>query len=282
MQVAAVIVLYNPDSEVWPNIYQCSSQVEKVYLIDNSESPGAYLGHESDTANIFYFWNGGNRGIAYALNRGAEIALSDGYTYLLTLDQDSFPEDGMVKTLLDSFSVINGSIGIVAPGELVGVDLNAAVTGKPFQVQTVWTSGNLLNLDAYRLVGAFRDDLFIDFVDHEYCLRLNKSGYGVFRVPGARLRHCLGVNSWRIVLFGRSFWVTNHAPLRRYYIMRNRLLVRSLYIDEFPKFFRKDRLFMVLEILAVLFFEKKKWEKILMLNRGVRDFKSGYFGKYNG
>jgi len=44
------------------------------------------------------------------------------------------------------------------------------------------TSGNLLNLHAVKQIGGFSEDLFIDRVDQEYCLRLRMNNFRVIQV----------------------------------------------------------------------------------------------------
>ena len=236
-----------------------------------------------ENQKVTYIWNGQNMGLAYALNQGAELAINEGWRYLLTLDQDSAVESGMVEALLSVTGELeHRKIGILAPGELIGLYLTPFGNRNLKKSLTVWTSGSLLSLAAYQKVGPFRDDLFIDFVDHEYCLRLSAAGFGIYRVRGARMTHGYGEDCRKTSLFGRSFWITNHSPLRRYYIMRNRLLVRSLYRRTFPGFFRKDQLCMLMEIFSVLFFERQKWAKFRMMARGVRDYRRGTLGEYRG
>lgn len=279
--VAAVIVLYHPANEVAFNVRACLAQVDHLYLIDNTEPPSPVANSLTD-ARISLVSNGRNMGLAYALNQGADRALANGYRWLLTLDQDSCVEPGMVDALLAAYGPGLEDACMLAPGELVGSDLPSTVARKVSKVISVWTSGSLLSLTAYQAVGPFRNDLFIDFIDHEYCLRANSKGWAIYRVPGARLRHRLGEKARRFVLMGRSVWITNHAPLRRYYIMRNRLLVKSWYATSFPQFFRKDRMCMLMEMLTVLFCEKQKMQKFRMMLRGVRDYRRGVLGEYRG
>jgi GT2 family glycosyltransferase len=56
----------------------------------------------------------------------------------------------------------------------------------------VITSGNLLKVSAFERIGGFREDLFIDSVDFDFCLRLKKSGYRIMRCNQAILYHSLG------------------------------------------------------------------------------------------
>ncbi len=142
---------------------------------------------------------------------------------------------------------------------------------------TPMTSGCLLSLDAYREVGPFRDDLFIDFVDNEYCLRLRKMGFQVLRANGAMLQHSVGDTH----KYG-PFIATNHSPLRRYYKTRNRFWVFREYVKDFPGHCLFDLVRLVKEIVSIILFEGEKLAKLRMMWRGWCDFLRGRFGRYDG
>jgi rhamnosyltransferase len=276
-RVAAVVVLYHPGPEVVENIRTWADQVAELYAIDNSEAPEAGITESLGTLqNMTYLPMGENRGVAAALNAGAELAVAAGYDFLLTMDQDSRAMPEMVEQMLCCMSLEAGeNIGIIAPFHVtrgrVFVDKSAPCE----DVMTPMTSGSLLNLRAYRVAGPFRDDLFIDFVDNEYCLRLRKSGFSVFRANRAILYHRVGDTR----KYG-PFVATNHPPLRRYYKTRNRFLVNRLYRRDFPGHCLFDRVRLAKEVVSILFFEREKTAKFRMMWRGYIDYRHGRFGKY--
>jgi len=54
------------------------------------------------------------------------------------------------------------------------------------------SSGSLVPLDVIDKVGGMEEELFIDQVDTEWCLRARSMGYRVFGAFGAILEHRLG------------------------------------------------------------------------------------------
>jgi rhamnosyltransferase len=132
-----------------------------------------------------------------------------------------------------------------------------------------------LNLQVYLDAGQFRDELFIDFVDNEYCLRLRRRGFSVLRADQAVLYHSVGDTR----RYG-PFIATNHSPLRRYYKTRNRFLVNRLYRRDFPGHCLFDRVRLTKEIFSILIFEGGKLAKLCMMWRGYLDYRRGRFGKY--
>jgi len=280
-KVAAVVVLYNPDNNVYENIMSYVDQVEAVYVVDNSDMEVNWLSEIKFQEKIKYLSNGCNLGIARALNIGAEWAIRDGYDYLLTCDQDSTASDGMVDALLRCIDPLEVSkIAIVSPFHLTDIDTIPCGNPSWEEVLTAWTSGNLLNLDIYRTVGPFRDDFFIDFVDHEYCLRLQSLKFRVLRSNQAVLKHCIGTDLKKNKLFHLTFISSNHSCVRKYYITRNRFCVRKLYQHRFPDFFKDDKRKFIADLINILFFEKNRIRKYYMIYLGYRDFlrgKMGYF-----
>ena len=279
--IASVVVLYNPESDVLKNIATYSGQVSKVYAVDNSDAPPPFLDQLRQATNVEYIPLHKNRGISTALNVGAEKALSEGYTFLLCMDQDSTASPDMVPTLLADGPRDRADLGILSPFHSIAVQV-APPPGKPVyqNVLTVWTSGSLLNLNAYKQVGPFKEDYFIDFVDHEYCMRLNLAGYKIYKVNTAILKHNIGTDIQKKRLLWLELIASNHSPLRRYYITRNRLRLASEMGKWFPEFFWDDKKKMVAEVLTILFFEKERLKKISMMLQGIWDYTRNIKGKY--
>jgi len=282
-KVAAVVVLYNPDGLVCDNVRSYLDQVDVVYAVDNSDAEDSRIQPLKAEKKIRYLPNGRNLGIARALNIGAEKAIHDGYDYLLTMDQDSSATVGMVNALLGCPEPGETSrIGIVSPFHQTEIDTTPVSGTLREEVLTAWTSGNLLNLNIYRTVGPFRDDFFIDFVDHEYCLRLQTNGYRVIQSNRAILHHRIGTDLKKNRFLHLTLITSNHSFIRRYYITRNRFWVRREYGRHFPEFFKTDRKRFLAELVNILFFEEDRFRKYLMICRGYRDYLIGKMGSLNG
>ena len=153
------------------------------------------------------------------------------------MDQDSRATPKMVTTMLgclDRMEIEQDRVGIITPFHMAESDPTPAQGGCE-EVLTAMTSGNLLNLAVYRQTGPFLNDFFIDYVDDEYCLRLNASGYKVIRCNDAVLEHSPG-NITAHHYRGRTVYVANQNPLRRYYMTRNRFCVIEKYRSHFPEY----------------------------------------------
>ena len=114
-KIAAVVILYNPELSILENIKSYIDQVEKLYVVDNSEASNESLIQEIKSfSKIEYIPNKYNIGIAAALNIGARKAIEEGFDYLLTMDQDSETPPRMVANLLNCFSE-DSKIALVSP-----------------------------------------------------------------------------------------------------------------------------------------------------------------------
>lgn len=280
-RIAAVTVLYNSQEEVHDNIRSYIDQIDLLILVDNSDAEaGDTISRIKTLKKTIYICNHGNLGLAKALNIGAQRAIAKGYKYLLTMDQDSKATPEMVNALMSCFDLCNqASVGIVAPIHYLGVEKSPRKKQSCEEILTAWTSGNILNLTAYQAVGPFCDDLFIDFVDHEYCMRLNCNGYKVFQSNNSILIHKLGVD-YKVHDFGLfSLKASNHSFLRRYYITRNRFYVSNKYKRLFPGFYFRDKRSFIADVLTILLYETDKLKKLSMIIKGFVHYKKGILGR---
>jgi rhamnosyltransferase len=280
-KIAGVVVLYNPAQSVLESVSSYIDSVEVLYVLDNSEKYNSEVIKEiKKIKKVKYFSMNGNQGIAKALNFGAALAIQDKYDWLLTMDQDSLAAKGMIWTMLEYLKQERGgNMGIVSPLHVVPGE-NIPKYEKSFEkVLIAMTSGNLLNIPIYKKNGPFLESLFIDSVDTEYCLRLHINGYKVVCSYDAYLFHPVG-SPKRYPFFGRKILVSNHAPIRRYYMTRNKLYVSQLYRKDFPEFCKSELKENWRDLVKILLFEKEKAKKILMMIRGYLDYRKGKVGKY--
>lgn len=278
MKIAGVVVLYNPDKNIKKTISTYIDDIERLYIIDNTDNTdNQNLLPKSD--KIIYIANKTNLGVAKALNMGAELARKDKFKWLLTMDQDSKFKPKRLKSLI-SYLENNktNQIGLISPWHNT-----KSVAVKPKEkveeVIEVMTSGNIINLDIHKKVGGFKDWLFIDSIDIEYGMNLNKNGYKVIRLNNIELEHELGDIKIKHVL-GRNLVCSNHNYIRRYYIVRNINYVYEMYHDIFPEYCDYIRNGLKGAFRNVLVFEKDKYRKIRNMYRGYKDFKKGKKGKY--
>ena len=270
--VAGTVVLFNPVNEVFDEISSYVNQLGRLYIIDNSiHYNNSLIEKLSKFDKVVYVDNKGNQGIAAALNRGAQLALQDGFRFLLTMDQDTSLSGTFVSNLMKGVIENDASqIGIIAPR----YSPRSSKQVDRFQrVLFTMTSGNILNLSVYEKVGPFLEELFIDHVDHEYCLRLNKLGFKVIQDNMEEIIHRPG--TLRTVSARLSF--SAHSPTRLYYFTRNGFYISKMYENDFPVF-KRTFLKLLLKEIAKIPFEDSKMLRLRMIVKAFEDCKRKRFG----
>ena len=98
-------------------------------------------------------------------------------------------------------------------------------------------------------------------------------------VNNAILIHNLGESIKKSVL-GLKITPTNHSPLRRYYMSRNRRYIWDKYKEDFPEWILIDKRRFITENLKIILFENNKIEKFKYIKKGINDYKNNIFGKF--
>lgn len=288
-KVAAIIISYNPDNNLLDSVNLLVNQVEKIIIVDNgSESEkkrNINLIKEIDKQKIEAIFNEENLGIATALNIGVRKALSQGYNWILTMDQDSKASSNMVEKMLEVYNKIDErerkEILSIFPNfvdeRIQSIEENSNMNSYEY-VDADITSGNLLRAEVFDKVGFFDDSLFIDLVDTDFCMRLNEENIKMIKVRDAILYHSLGESQTVKSIFGK-FNTSNHSALRRYYMTRNRFYTWEKYKDLNSFTLNRDKKLFKKEFIKIILGENDKINKIKMVFKGYKDYKKGIRGK---
>lgn len=278
MKVAGIVTLFHPDEEVKENIKSYLDDLDCLYVIDNTP-------HKENkqvlpkSKKIKYLAQLENKGVAKALNIGATLALDEQYEWLLTMDQDSCFQKNQVKKMIKYIEENDcKKVGLISPWHVIntGVEKPKEEIDYPLEVMT---SGNMINLKAYKKIGGYKDEYFIDDIDIEYCMNLNIHGYKVVRLNYVELKHDLGDIEVKHLL-GRNFVCSNHNALRRYYMVRNTFYLCKDYNSHFPEYCHFLKRGLRGQLQNIVLFEKDKYKKVRNMIRGYRDYKKGISGEY--
>jgi rhamnosyltransferase len=139
-----------------------------------------------------------------------------------------------------------------------------------FPTLFIISSGTALSAEAYRKLGAFREDYFIEYIDIEYGLRASSQGVPVYMNAAVTMRQTTG----HIVRHGKLF-TTHHAAWRRYYGARNAVHALRLYRSRWSLHWLSGPLALH-QALCVALFEDHKVRKLVAIGCGYFD---GLFGR---
>lgn len=280
--ICAVVVTYFPDLHFPERLDRIRDQVVKTIIVDNTDStdaiPALKAIHGTD---IEIIRNKENLGIGQALNQGLKRAIELGYGWAVTFDQDSWIRPNLVSTLLDIYAQqpkpeLVGIVGCNFQLKNTGTSPHKTeMNGLLFiETEAVITSGSLMPLAVFSATGPFRSDFFIDFVDHEYCLRLRKLGYRVVMAVAPLMIQPLGdASTYRLGgTAGIPFVLTNRSPLRRYYMTRNGILVAMSYFAIAPTWVLRTVVSLLLfSVLKIPLEKDARWKKFRATLAGAFD-----------
>lgn len=231
-KICSVVVIYNPDLDYLAKcLDSIASQVGHIYAIDNS----SMASFEPPSIECFDLIRlGSNFGIGYAQNIGIKRAVGDGYDYVFLSDQDTIYPYNYVDNMISCLENLESNVKVAAicpnffdvnRSQLCPMIIDASFLG--FKLKTsdcgvhkvcfANASGMIIPVKVFSTIGLMREDLFIDCVDTEWCTRAEHHGYSIFCNADVLVTHSLGDSV--VNIFGR--FVTQHSPLRHYYLARN-------------------------------------------------------------
>lgn len=268
--VVAVVPVYNPPSGLDEHLRELSKQVADVIVVDDGSNPP----FSSEVATVITC--GTNAGIAAALNRGIRAAEDLRPTQILTVDQDTVLPSGYVEELLLSRQrAISGGLrpAVMGAAGYSGMVQRGRWRNGVMVVEESIQSGAMFDLEALRSIGGMDEELVIDAVDTDACLRLADAGWDICVAP-VEIEHVLGAGHF-VHLFGRAVWASGHPPFRRYYITRNGLITLKRHGRRHPQWaFVYARKLVVSSMLAV-----RDREQRAAMVAGVRDAWRSRMGK---
>tara|TARA_A100001011_G_scaffold400866_1_gene520223 strand:- start:8566 stop:9483 length:918 start_codon:yes stop_codon:yes gene_type:complete len=256
--IFSIIVAYKP---ILHNIKNIISWHEKNFshliLVNNSHEISL---DSFQSSQVTIINNTSNVGLAGALNIGILEAKKQGVEMVALFDQDTLLPHDFLKNMLKNINAYQGDKkpALFSPVFFNNVtnDYGPIINFKPFRLirskpdkqksvakpHYVITSGSFIPISVLDDIGLMREELFIDFVDIEWCLRARAKEYEIVSFPQVEITHHLGD-------FSISFMGTNypiHSPLRMYYHFRNAMYLYRLreidgnwrLVDAFRNLFR--------------------------------------------
>jgi rhamnosyltransferase len=286
-----IFVLYQPTTEFVGNLHKAVAQCRNVMAVDNSPEPNLHLHETLRQSGATVIFNRNQGGLAGAYNRGAELLLERGCEVIFLLDQDSDIDEQFFVKMMEACSGLGTDMFIMGP-KIYEIHLQRCMPvtppgrrlPKPFRIDEkneglfptlfVISSGSAISAQAYRTLGAFREDYFIESIDVEYGLRATSRGVPVYMNAAVTMRQTTG----NIERHGKLF-TTNHAAWRRYYGTRNAVHSLRLYRSHWSLHWLSGPL-AIFWALCVVLFEPQKLRKLVAMVAGYMDGRLGMLGTF--
>ncbi len=274
MRICSGIITYNPTlTDVSTCLEALCSQVERVIIVDNASKNVKSLQEVvSKYANVTLVKNSQNIGFAKALTQVFEWAKSQGFDWVLTLNDDSVVPSNMIseyKKILENQGNLenakNAKVAIVC--SLLKNRLDGTILHSKCHEDECITSGSLTSVEAWAKIGGFDEWLEIDGVDFDFSRRLARAGWKIVECQNVIMEHQIGkARSINLIIKHPIVW--NHNANRKYYIARNMQVVDyKMGTYSYAKSLRA----VVRDMIFVALWEKNKFAKIRAMIRGFKD-----------
>jgi rhamnosyltransferase len=295
--VCAAVISYHPSRSALADLLQrLSEQADRVLLVENaSPDQSELIALANSIAGVTVLPQAENRGIAGGINIVWRWAHDHGCRHLVPFDQDSVPAEDMIGRLVAAYeALVEHGLPVGAVGaQQVSVHDDRPVPFVRFRLplnRRLWrgelpndcvecdfliSSGSLLPVAVLDEVGPMDEALFIDNVDLEWGFRARRAGYRLSGCFAARMGHRIGEAERHLA----GLRVRDHAPLRQYYMTRNRIaLYRRPYtpwawiVHDVPR--------LTMKALYLTLIAERRREHRRMLVAAVRDVRRGHFGHF--
>ncbi len=263
----------------------------EVIVVDNDSTPdslGAIREGLADFPVSEVIENPANLGAAAARNQAIRNALGRGNDYIMTFDNDTFIEPGVVDQMVDFAEKSPQDVLAITPRiynakdkdklwsvgrklakfPYLRLDARGSQEDKftePSEVDFLTTAAALFRASAFKEdhAGLFNEDFFIYEEDSEWCVRAQKAGGRTLFVPVADKVYHVG---------NQSFNGGRISSERNYYMIRNRLLSMRIH-GQFLQPLHLLRLFRALAIMSY---------KTLIQGKSLRAFGAFLLGIWDG
>jgi rhamnosyltransferase len=268
-----VIVTYNPDNNVLNLVRKLTSLGLYVCVVDNNSSNFIELNNKLRAITndgVYVIHNNKNLGIAAALNQGIRYVKAKEVDWIFTFDQDSLPSDSFIDCY-NSVIEKEENVGLVCPGYTCNKDeLIEKKNSVKYGIKlNLITSGMLHNTVIFDTIGLYNEELFIDYVDFEYVLRVSQK-YKTIKIYDKILYHVIGA-PLKCKILGKTFVSSNHSPIRRYYKSRNIIYLYENWHKVYPAWINRLVLGYFKSLIIMLIIERQRCSKIVMCFKGLYD-----------
>ncbi|MED7787564.1 glycosyltransferase family 2 protein [Francisella sp. 19X1-34] len=281
MKILTIIVTYNPSISVLNKLITSlhnqtldNRKSNNIIIIDNNSNNINGI----DSLDIETIKLNKNIGIASAQNIGLQKAINDNYNYVLLSDQDtSYPNDYITKLIhhiTDDVASI-GSMFLNKTTNLregyvksLGFKKYSQPTAGVHKSLFTIASGTIINISNLSQIGLMAEELFIDYVDIEWCLRAKSKGFEILINSDTLLEHSIGEES--ISVLGNTY--PDRSAKRMYFLTRN-----GIYLFFYCKYLSlTQRLSIFLKtFIYIYFYSSRGIEK-------TKKLKHCFIGIYHG
>ena len=263
MKILAIVLTYYPERDLLiQNISAFIDHVDKVLIWENTPSSEIddykFIEHEK----VEYYGDGLNS-ISHALNYAWKYAVSKGFDYLLTMDQDSIFKNFnfYLEKITLRYSQNTETFGIYTP-QILGRKVERDIE----KIDMPITSGMLLPVVLINQIGGWDEEFKIDSVDDEFSSHAHSLGIRTFVVKDAILVQRFGAPKV-VKALGHTWRLRNYSASRLHDIFMN----NTILIKRYPEatYLRDNFKRTWVKYIRYIFLEKNTFSKLKAIICGV-------------
>jgi rhamnosyltransferase len=233
--IPAAIILYYPVEEELAALLQAINRKGRhLFIAANSPLSDGIEQILSALEHVMLQRFEPNIGQGAALNWAIHAAHSQGFEQIILFDQDSTPSPSMIEKLAEAALLHHkcaaiGPLLITPEGENYRPLRYAWRDKHSGLANFIPTSGSLISLKAWEIIGPFREDYFIDGIDVEWGLRAQSLGFTSLVAQDITMVH-----RWGTGIQSGENWkpqILRQSRERNYFYLRNAIdILRQPYI----------------------------------------------------
>ena len=263
-----IIPTYNPSKKLKEVINNILVLNVKILIFDNNSESKENLMFNHQNIEIKHCKE--NLGYGYAINYFIKKYISK-FEWFCMLDQDSILDSNYILHIINKFNFDKDNIGLIGSNvkynNLNKNILNLDLKNNFHKKKTLICSGTFINKNLIKKFGFLKEDFFMEYIDVEYCLRIEKNGYSNYITSFPFLIQEFG-NNEIYKIFGKKFSVDNHKPERYFYRAKNlKYCVKNYFFNS-----KIETLIHILNFfkmyVKILLFEDFKIKKTYLILKG--------------
>lgn len=276
-KMLGVVTLYKPNVQTaTANIRKYICDIDVLIVWDNSpfsDNLQSQLKKElaADMEKIVWHGDGNNHFIAPAINYALEYANNNDFDSILIMDQDSEWEDfGAYRNQIEQY-MGEKKKWVYTPNLNGGEKSSKMTISEPYYfIRLFINSGTVIPTEILNAINGVDEIFALDALDHDTAIRIQKAGFQIVCLTGCFLNHTVGHP--RRTRFLRLF-TNDYGRERTYSIAKTHLIKYRKHKSWFTckekrKIFKE---YYMWKIIRIIFAEKDKWGRFVMLIKGIKD-----------
>lgn len=277
--IVGIVSSYYPDlDDFLKNINSYLPWIDKLIIWENTPRKDSNIHtivEQLNSDKVEVRTSGKNEYLAGPLNECISSVKDQGFSHVLTMDQDSSFAPGNFehyRALVENYPSKN--VAAFGPNSQYRTQQNVEIG----EVENIFLSGAIYPMENLIRLNGFDEELAIDCIDTDYCYRASENNYKIMLMYGVLLNHQIGYRykHWSGLI------IAPYSAQRTYYFLRNTFWMWKKY----PKYFDRPYKMSFIRYKLVyrslkIFLEKDSIRKLRAISCALWHFKTKRLGRFD-